>query len=369
MATLLSEKNDVIVVSPILESNCQPGFERIGQYRVYRSKLVILEKLKARRILYRLMFTLLFALRMVQIRKSLRLENSIHLIQAEQQYSLLPAFVMSLLSGAPLILDDALDSRTLNRELSKPSGFFVLAFETIFFRACHRVLAASKDVSSALYRHYNLPCQKLHVVPNGVSQPQVLPKENENTTEKNIIFMGSMYSKQNIRAICNLIRIFKVIRDEVNGVRLMIIGGPLDLLYSDATFQKLRNLQTRDIMLKGRISEQEKVAILQTASVCVLPYDITDGLTGGARLKALEFLAYGKIVVSTSAGIRGIDGAINGQNVIVSNDFGDFTRRVIDALNNPLKYQRIRENASLLARKYSWKSVLTEYASMIETLD
>ena len=132
--------------------------------------------------------------------------------------------------------------------------------------------------------------------------------------------------------------------------------------------QHLENIQKlhRNIFILGRIPEEEKQRHLRTAHVCPLPFDAKDKLMGGARLKALECLAHGKVVITTSAGVEGISGAIDGVNMIIVDNFKDFEKRMIEVLKHPERYEQLRRNATQLAKNYGWKNVLSPYLKIIE---
>lgn len=366
MAVTLSRKYQVTVVSPILESDYSPGLESIGPYDIFRFRLKILRKLRADRILYRLFFALLFALSIVRLSKLLGSNRKIRLVQAEQQYTLLAGILAKTLLRTPLILDDALNSRILFGEIPILGRLFVRAFETIFLKKCKLILAGSEDVVRYLHEYYNIPSCRLGVVHNGVSPPHFSNDQNgKETKTKDIFFIGSMYSKQNIRAINNLLRIFPAISKEIPDARLLVAGGPLELLYED-TGCKAEKPQSGNVSFLGQVSEKRKAELLRTALVCPLPYDPTDKLTGGARLKALELLSYGKVIVSSPAGVEGIDGVINGKNLIISQNLNDLAKCITGILKHPDRYKKIGENAALLGEKYRWDNTLSEYENIVE---
>ena len=174
----------------------------------------------------------------------------------------------------------------------------------------------------------------------------------------------SLYSPQNLRAVRNIVKIFVQVSREVENARLFIIGGPTHMLGN----QYLEEIKTlHNVFILGRVSEEEKNRYLSSANVCPLPFDPKDKLTGGVRLKSLECLAHGKIVVSTSSGVEGIAGTSDGVNLFIINDFEMFSKRMVNILNHPENYVEIQKNAILLANKYQWANILQPYLNIIET--
>ena len=75
---------------------------------------------------------------------------------------------------------------------------------------------------------------------------------------------------------------------------------------------------------------------------------------GGTRLKILDAWAMGKAVVSTSLGCEGLD-AVDGDNILVRDDPGEFARAVVDVLSNTGLRNKLEFNARKTAeQRYSW---------------
>jgi len=369
MASFLSNDYDVTVVSPVLEGSFPQGLEVAGQYKICRLKIGFVEKVKTNRVLYRLLFVFLFALSMIKTQRYFTHRQEIKLVQVEQQLALLPGIVLGFLWGKPIIVDDVLSPQRYYKEHSKLFKFLAYVFERFLLRRCRLIIGSHSEAVKTIHEHYNFPISKLCTIPNGVDvKPFVDLEDTLKEKSKDVIFIGSMYSEQNRGAIRNLIRIFPSICEKVRDAQLVIIGGPLFLLREVVDSVDQKNLHNRNMSILGRISEVDKKKYLKRACVCVLPYDSRDRLIGGARLKALEFLSYGKVVVSTSTGVEGIDGAISGENMIITDDLESFKDHVVKVLKHPEKYERIRKNAIELANKYQWDNILPNYIRIIKSI-
>jgi glycosyltransferase involved in cell wall biosynthesis len=365
MANQLSTKYSVTVISPILESSYSPGIERLKGYEVLRVQINLPRKTETNRLLYRLFFILSFTLSMVRIRK-LFSSRKIKMVQAEQQLSLLPGFVLSFLLNAPFIVDDALAFEKYYEEYPRHLKLGAWLFEMLLFHSCRLIICSSFQAAASFPEVYRIAISKIRVIHNGVELAESLnvQLEHKNDEFRNIVFVASMYSGQNLRATGNLVKIFTAISKEVEKTRLFIIGGPTYMLRE----QHLENIQRlhKNIFILGRIPEEEKQQYLRTAHICPLPFDLKDKLMGGARLKALECLAYGKVVITTSAGVEGVSGAVDGVNMIIVDDFKDFEKRTIEVLRHPERYERLKRNAIQLATKYRWENVLLPYLKIVE---
>jgi glycosyltransferase involved in cell wall biosynthesis len=93
---------------------------------------------------------------------------------------------------------------------------------------------------------------------------------------------------------------------------------------------------------------------LAAAGVCVLPFR----MGSGTRLKALEAMAMGKAIVSTSLGIEGID-VVDGQEMLIADDARAFAAAVVRLLlDEPLRSSLgVRAQAHAVAH-YSWDQLI-----------
>jgi glycosyltransferase involved in cell wall biosynthesis len=92
---------------------------------------------------------------------------------------------------------------------------------------------------------------------------------------------------------------------------------------------------------------------LRAATAVVVPLQVG----GGTRLKILEALAMGKVVVTTSIGTEGIK-AIPGEEILVADHPGEFAKQIVRALNNPaLRSQVGIAGRRLVEKRYSWEKI------------
>ncbi len=90
---------------------------------------------------------------------------------------------------------------------------------------------------------------------------------------------------------------------------------------------------------------------IQNSDICIAPLRYGSG----TRLKILEYMAMGKPVVSTSKGAEGID-YTNYQDIIIEDNFTEFSGRINDLLQNRAQREKLGKNAQLLIQqKYDWE--------------
>lgn len=88
---------------------------------------------------------------------------------------------------------------------------------------------------------------------------------------------------------------------------------------------------------------------------------------GGVKVKLLEALGHGSIVVTTRKGIEGTD-FLDQEHVIERNDADQFAEACIDVLQNPQKYEKIRKKAmQKIEDEYSWKEIVIRFRNYINS--
>jgi glycosyltransferase involved in cell wall biosynthesis len=75
---------------------------------------------------------------------------------------------------------------------------------------------------------------------------------------------------------------------------------------------------------------------------------------GGTRLKILDAWAMGRAIVSTAVGCEGLE-AIDGENILIRDDPGEFADAVIAVLRDPALRRRLGAAGRATAeRVYAW---------------
>jgi glycosyltransferase involved in cell wall biosynthesis len=98
----------------------------------------------------------------------------------------------------------------------------------------------------------------------------------------------------------------------------------------------------------------------QRASVCILPLQVG----GGSRFKALEAMAHGVPIVSTSLGMEGIE-ARPGHDYLRADDPASFADAVEHLLENNALRQALAVHARVVVERGYQQSVVTEGLSRL----
>lgn len=141
--------------------------------------------------------------------------------------------------------------------------------------------------------------QTLAVIPNGINAEEYEQATEVATTRTappyNLVFTGKMDYRPNIDAVLWFGRqVLPLIQAREPEVRFQIVG-----MNPDARLDELR--ANPAVEITGAVADPRPY--LYGATVYVIPMRVG----GGTRFKALEAMASGKAIVSTSLGVEGID--------------------------------------------------------------
>lgn len=189
------------------------------------------------------------------------------------------------------------------------------------------------------------PKGKFIVIENGVEIKKYKPRYE--FTEKNkLVWLGGFDHYPNKKGIRFLLKeIYPLIKQKVKKVSLDIVGGGVTKQISDLA------KGDNSIAFIGYV--EDPLPYLQKASVFLAP--LLSG--GGTKLKVLEAMAVGKAIVTTSFGIKGIEG-VDGEHYIVANTELEFAEAVVKLLrNDTLNISMGKRARKLIEEKYDYDRI------------
>ncbi len=175
---------------------------------------------------------------------------------------------------------------------------------------------SEKDMRFAIEHHFYLQ-EKCKLIPVG-SDKQILSNMENQSKRKNIIFVGKMSYAPNVEAVMWFVNeILPRIQARYGNVRFYIVGKePL---------VKVQKLAKENVIVTGMVDNVKQY--YEQADLVVLP--LKNG--GGVKVKLLEAIGYGKMVVSTSVGVEGTIYA-DGETITIADEEADFADKCIDCL-------------------------------------
>jgi glycosyltransferase involved in cell wall biosynthesis len=198
----------------------------------------------------------------------------------------------------------------------------------------------------------------VYIAPIGVNTAGYDLKEHKNTGDTLSVFhLGSMDWMPNLEAVDWFLKnVLPKVLSKNKYVKLFLAGKSMP--------QHLLGLQSQHIFVEGEIKDAKNY--MNTKDVMIVP--LLSG--GGMRVKIIEGLALGKIIISTSIGAEGIE-YTNGKNILIANTPDEFCTAITKCFDKNFR-QAISAEAKLLAQtKYDNAAIgkkLFEYYSSIVTM-
>ena len=189
------------------------------------------------------------------------------------------------------------------------------------------------------------------VIPNGIDLAAFTPSDSPIASQPVLIFIGKMDYRPNIDAVLWFGRhVFPQIRQQQPDARFQIIG-----LNPHARLDELRSVP--GIEITGGVEDVRP--FIAAATLYVIPLRVG----GGTRFKALEAMACGKPIVSTSLGVEGI-GVEDGQHLLIADTPQDFANAVLRLLADPhgQQSQTLWRNArKFVEKQYGWEQIVPKF--------
>jgi glycosyltransferase involved in cell wall biosynthesis len=214
---------------------------------------------------------------------------------------------------------------------------------------------SEKDILLGLLRKSDHSNQRVALIPNGIDEEYFTYPSVKNETPT-LIYQGSLKFAANLDAMeFFLSEIMPLIQQFAPGVELHITGS-----YDGVDLTRIQCHSS--VELTGYLDEV--TGAVSAASVCIIPLRFGSG----TRLKALESMALGTPVVSTTKGIEGID-VVDGVHVSIADEPELFARRVIRLLADTDHGEELATNArQLVQEKYNWTLLGKKFSDFCESV-
>ena len=301
------------------------------------------------------------------------------LVQFEYPF-LLPMMILMWLLRRPFVLDEHGVEALFIRELknipiergtegslkNSSIGFLlrripgltpvVLAMEKLAVTISSVVLTCSEIDALEIRRMYNLPKEKLVVVPNCATRAffeDVTPRRYGRPT---VLFLGSFNHPPNVHAAELLVeQIMPRVRQKIRNVLLVMVGrNPPPWL--------LRQ-QNQDTVFTGEVEDPRP--FVAGADVLVAPIFFGSG----TRQKLVDYMALGRPIVSTTKGAEGLE-MQDGIHYVRRDAVESFSEAILQLLHDEELGRLLGHNARELARKsYSWDAQSTKLLAAYSRID
>ncbi len=235
-----------------------------------------------------------------------------------------------------------------------------IPFEIASWRQVDRVVTMSEK-DRALTLQHGVPEATAVCLPNGVDLERFRPARGA-PDPRRLLFIGSFAH------LPNLLAIDFFLRDawpqlKASGVTLHVIAGSRHEYFLDRYQDRVQpDLSQPGVEIEGFVADVR--AAYERATLVLAPLVAS----AGTNIKVMEAMAMGKAIVSTPAGINGLD--LNpGEDVIVTNTGGEMAQAILELLENPSRRQSIERKArATVESKFDWDVIATQQKQMYEEL-
>ncbi len=188
------------------------------------------------------------------------------------------------------------------------------------------------------------------VIANGVDLERFQPS-TEQPEPRRLLFIGSFAHRPNVLAIEFFLR---DVFPKLTGVTLHLIAGR-----RHEAFWDLKHL---GVEVEGFVSDVRPA--YRRAAIVIAPLVAS----AGTNIKIMEAMAMGKAIVSTEAGIHGLE-LERGRDAVVTDSADEMAAEISRLLDDPAARAALQEHARTTAeRVYGWDAIARQQAELYRSL-
>ena len=213
--------------------------------------------------------------------------------------------------------------------------------EIAICNACNGMSVMS-EIDATLFREAGV---RVPIIVVGIST-NLTPNQLSNSLEKKQLFhLGAMDWLPNKEGVDWFVRqVWPDLHAALPNWKLVLAGKEIPTKYS--------TLQHQNIHVKPA---PDAAVFMQEEGIMIVPL-----LSGsGIRVKIIEGMALGKVIITTTIGLEGIP-AQPGVNILLANEPADFLRIIKDLIAFPQLAQTISENALTFANEHFRSEILSQ---------
>ncbi len=221
------------------------------------------------------------------------------------------------------------------------------------------ILVVNENTKQIMSSYYNLPKEKIVIVPNGVD---LLFFKSEKKDFKKIIFSGVMYHH---RGLDVLLEAAPEIIKKIPDVKFILLGDGPEMQKLQSIVQK-KNLE-KHVKFEGWIDRKILPSKIADASIAIGPLKKTTVTENALPIKVLEYMA-SSLPIIAKIGTLPNDVLENEHNGLFVCDANDLADKIIELLENPDKINAMGKNSLNMVQKFSWEKVVNSIISIYDKL-
>jgi len=222
---------------------------------------------------------------------------------------------------------------------------FIYEMERRAVKYASNIIVVSNPMKDFIIKEWNVPKQKIEVIPNGYYKSAFKLNDVENTDS--ISFLGTLHAKVDIKKIVYLAKSLK-------RTKIYIIGDGMAL---QKLVEKIKEDNIKNIVFKGQLPYNEALKFIMKSKVVIAPYLPYKSSEVSSPVKLFDYAALGKAIVADN--IAEICSLLKENNAALISDPlnpKEFIENVHVLLNNEKLRKKISKNAKTFIKKYTWKN-------------
>lgn len=226
------------------------------------------------------------------------------------------------------------------------------AYETKALSAFDAIAAITEDDAAWFRKHTHIPVM---VIPFGINLQTTDTAETVEEEPLSVFHIGAMDWQPNVEGLqWFLENVWHKVHLQHPQLKLYLAGKSMSEAFKKQIFP--------NVTMLGEVENAQQ--FMRSKGLMLAP--LLSG--GGMRVKIIEGMALGKVILSTPVGAEGID-CENGKDILIAADANAFAEAVSRYVNDPQRCRNIGEAAKrLAAEKYNNSDICTRLTAFYNRL-
>ena len=308
------------------------------------------------RMAYYLVFPLLATVR--------ALINSKHydviITTAPPVFTGIPGYFIKKITGKKWLFDVRdlwLDASVALEFIKKDSFFYKLTryYEKLCYDTCDHILVTTNKVKEIINKTYNIPNEKMHVIPNGVDSSAYRPLNKKKKNQ--LIYTGNIGHAQDLEKV---ILAVKRINEEQDSTLDFYLVGDGDIKHQLELFVKRNNIGNH-VFFTGIVEREEIPGLINESMIGVAPLKDLEILEYAIPTKSYEYMSCEVPFVATGKGEIEKIAEESGSGLIAKNDVDSIYEKISYLIHNPDVRQQMGEKGREFVKKYNDRKMIAQH--------